>query len=249
MPATWNDLSNEIRKIIIEYVVADKTVNFLPRHAATRRARKEDEANAQEPAHFPLLLVSKQFLTYAELNDAVLKNATIKYQDARDLNALDGRFGKGSIENIRSLCLDLSLSLDEGSRPKVGQLKIPSRFQSRLRRMQKITVKYTWDAVWVGNDLSLADLIQVAKGHRVLARLSGYHDDDLISTWPSTITMERAKKHLRNIMNLLLRGYVGDLLRWFVKILVTTPEERFERVVQFDVFGFDPLSFERFLEV
>lgn len=226
MPAGWNDLSNEIRKIIIEYVVADKTVSFTPRHAATRGARKKHETIAQEPPHFPLLLVSKQFLTYAELNDAVLKNATINYQSERDLTMLDARFGKGGIENIRTLRLDYSVTTRwVSSRHTLP--KIPSKLQSRLQRLQKITADIKLNRLYQDTHVSVLEVITVAKGQCLSP------DADLLHPWIRTTAGVQA--FTRGILQMFLYRFRGKAFQWFVEFLEQRSEETFEKLVRFEL--------------
>lgn len=217
MPTGWNDLSNEIRKIIIEYVIADKTVTFVPRHAATRGARKKDQAIAGQPPHFPLLLVSKQFLTYAELNDALLKNATIKYESGRDLTALDGRFGKGGIESLRSLHLDFS---------QVSQLRIPSKLEKRLKQLQKMTVTIKNARAWLQPNTTLREVVKVAKGQQIPSRDAGLWSNEQITT-------ETIGIRLRHLLDNCIMGSSRNFTAWLLEFLRVTPEEPFERSVRF----------------
>lgn len=235
MPATWNDLSNEIRKIIIEYVVAGKTVTFVPRHAATRATRKKEDEEAQEPARFPLLLVSKQFLTYAELNDAVLKNATIKNESVRDLVAIDARFGKGGIENIRALLLVCRLRW----RSPASLPEIPPKVRSRLKRLQKMTVSIDLQGPSMFDHPNLSDLVKVAKGQRLPE-----HPDE-----PWRVKTEAVRQHLQAIFEDLLYNLARRATQSVVKFLGEMPEESFERVIRFNITTRDPSCYQGLKEV
>lgn len=225
MPATWNDLSNEVRKIIIEYVVANKIVIFVPPRVATRSEikKKEDNNNDEQP-QFPFLLVSKRFLTILELNDAVFKTATIQFQQSRDLWAVDTSFARGSIEQIRSLSLSLR---SHYQRLPCG---LSVKTLSRLERLQKLVYDYRIARVMY----SLNVLTMAAKG-QLPSSLVKRRDP----IYPELFSLQHILMNTQSIFKWFLMLFRVREKKWIAKFLEEAQDRPFERTIQFKMSNYD----------
>ncbi|KAK5941416.1 hypothetical protein PMZ80_006694 [Knufia obscura] len=171
--AFWYDLPAEVKQNILEHLVVGLHVKFEPRHAATRATRnakqeeKDKEADSTNTDGLnSLLLVSKKFLTYNELEGALLTNATICIQDLRAFKVLEKRYGKEGLAMIRTMMIDPKMTRYEMARAGTRFPDLHSCLKTKMSNMQKITISLTtrfrghFDCY-----LTYVEAINIAKGH------------------------------------------------------------------------------------
>lgn len=115
--AKWYNLPVEIKQTILEHAIDGQPVKFEPRHAATRATRnikKEEKSKEAESSSadsvISLLVVSKNFVTYNELEGAILTKATICIKDLQAFNALKKRYGTDGLAMMDKIKIDPKMS-------------------------------------------------------------------------------------------------------------------------------------------
>jgi len=171
--ATWYDIPAEVKQNILEYLIDGLHAKFEPRHAATRATRnvnnKEKDQEA-EPSRtdwiVTLLLVSKHFVTYNELEGALLTNAVISIEDARAFIVLGKRYGKDGLAMIQNMVVCPKITRRE---MRAAQRKFPDLHQmlrTKMPNMRRIVISLThWTRNRFGCWLSHDQVIEIAKGH------------------------------------------------------------------------------------
>lgn len=177
--ATWFDLPVEVKQSILEYVVSTIKIKFTPRHGGTRSSRAkeaktaDDESAAkQTDAVSSLLLVSKRFLNYLEIESALLSDAIISIDGPRCLTHQIGkRFSNDVLVGIRELKITHNLlPPNVNRRPGATALLPADQFlSSRMPSLQKITIHYLEACdFWTHTcHLTFKQAIAVAKGCQI----------------------------------------------------------------------------------
>lgn len=173
MPTTWSDLPSKIRKMIIDYVIAGHTVHYTEaKYLAAELAGRMEMAWGRIPERPPkrlrylenyhrLFLVSKQFLAPADLNDAILRHAVIKYHRPTDLLAMNSSFGEGAIAKIKRLVITTDCW-------QVGNpVVLPCRILDQMKSLEQILAPTKYQFAYTALNVSQDYLafLEIALGH------------------------------------------------------------------------------------
>lgn len=142
---TWSDLPQEVKQTILGYVVENLAIRFHPRHAGTRSSRAKveqlDEANTSNGVIDSMLLVSKHFVTYNELEPVLLSGAVIQLEDKRSLKKLETRFTKEGLANIQELAIDLNTKSHAIRRQRSSAMPPETTLRETMTSLRKLTVQ------------------------------------------------------------------------------------------------------------
>lgn len=254
--ATWYDLPAEVTQNILEHVVDSLPVRFEPRHAATRATRNAKEKEKDKEATLSttdalnsLLLVSKKFLVYNELEGAILTKATICIKDLRAWNALEKRYGQDGLAMMQEVVISTKLSRYEIAQTSTRFPDLHPYLKTRVPNMRRVVIDLTHRTApypWI---LTHDQCIDMSKGHTLRqAELSdrganGYvfrHTLDVASAarkelqqllcYPLMFLRMKQDRWTTNILN--VKDYPGCevLLEWEVQFAVQSGYETEPRV-------------------
>lgn len=171
--AFWYDLPAEVKQNILEHLVVGLHVKFEPRHAATRATRnaKQEEKDKETDSTSAnglnmLLLVSKNFLTYNELEGALLTNATICILDLRAFNTLEKRYGKLGLAMITKMVIDPKMTSYAMARAGTKFPELHAYMKTKTSNMQRITISLIHRFPELFDTyLTFAQAVKIAGGH------------------------------------------------------------------------------------
>ena len=242
--AIWNDLPPEVRQNILENVVRDFTVRLTPRHAGTRSTRhkldKEEEKKEETASGTSaktclnsLLLVAKDFITYNELEGALMNAATIsgRDQDAkgkdRGLLSLNQRFGKDGLAMVRALILKYGYR--EWFRRAPQDLPAKPFFQSKMKNLEKAVISIE-GGVWLFLDPFMTPLrtAKIAQGGSLTPDEMHYP----FNTYNTDTLNRTAKARLKGMLDMLLAVTTRKGREWLAYFLDDTTVHGNERAIQ-----------------
>lgn len=202
--ATWYDLPAEVKQNILEHVVDRLRVQFEPRHAATRATRNAKEKQKDKEAALSvtdalnsLLLVSKRFVLYNELEGVILTNATICTKDLRVWNTFEKRYGRNGIAMVKEVVINSKLSPHEIARSSTRFPDLHPYLKTKMSKMRRVVIDLTYRVEphsWILKFLTHDMCKTVSKGHTISwADLSDRAKSDWI--FPLTTDVNSAAKH------------------------------------------------------
>lgn len=166
--ATWYDLPQEVKQTILEQVVEGTIIKFTPRHAATRSTRAKARTTTSQEKHTSngtinsMLLVSKRFVTYSELEPVLLSSAAIHIDDTRTVSKLAKRFTKDVFSTIQALVFVIERPGYANARKLITPLQSGQFFHANMTSLRKVTLKLPSSTTMYC--FTLKEIIQLARG-------------------------------------------------------------------------------------
>ena len=205
--ATWYDVPAEFKQNILAFLTSQLRVRFTTRFVTTRSttAKKLDEKEIKhDDAITSLLLVSKSFLTYAEIETALLHGATIALNETRNLYEIEKRFKRTGLASIKELYA--TKEYNDWRHSSVDMLPSAAALK-KLTSLQRLIFHLAISPPlrFFDTNISLNNLMRIAGGHHD-ASLTVYRDDArmLLARLLNYIG-DRMQKH---IVNWLLSGHL-----------------------------------------
>lgn len=240
--ATWYELPAEVAQNILEHVIARVPVRFEPRHAATRATRnakekeKDQEAvSSTTDALNSLLLVSKRFTNYNELEGTTLTNATIRIKDIRAWIALKRRYGQEGLVMMQELVIYTKLSRFEIAHTRTRFPDLHPYLETKMPNMRRVVIDLTHRFDPGESFLTRDQCINLSKGYTlhwtdISDRGAGWYfflyAHDVTST---------ARKESQGLLRGLLMFLTGKQDRWVTNILDVKDYPVCEVVVEWKV--------------
>ena len=246
--AVWYNLPAEVRQNILDHLLDGLLAKFEPRHAATRSTRNtstqqyEDGVATGPPrtdSVASVLLISKKFVTYNEVEGALLSNAKIVLRDYRTLNALETRYGADGLAMMQEVMVDANKTRRE---IRESRTKYPDLHQYLRTKMFNVRRVFVSLSGWVGGPmrqyLSHDEAITIAQGEQLVAPDASSRGGDWGPFHGTTDATAVARKLLQSMLSQFLRFIITKQDRWVTKLLDVEAYEHCEIVVEWKVMSF-----------
>lgn len=207
--AAWSDLPAEIKQMILEYLLSQVKVKFSGQFVTTRLAAKrskeqdtttncnvlDDKISPKTDTVSALLSVSKKFLTYAEIEIALLHYATITSRDSQTLHKIEKRFTSTGLAAIKELYI--VKDHDDWRCSSIDVLPSAATLK-KMQNLRRVTffLKTSWFYSSVPPQDPLQDLLRVADGYEL--------DDDMDTIY--------CRRYLESLLECFL-SIVGERMR------------------------------------
>jgi len=240
--ATWYDLPAEVTQNILEHVVDRLPVRSEPRHAATRATRnaKEKEKDKETAlsttdALNSLLLVSKRFMVYNELEGAILTNATIRIKDLRAWNALEKRYGQAGLAMMQEVVIYTKLSRFDIAHTRTRFPDLHPYLKTKMPNMRRVVIDLTHRTAAYPWILTYDQCINTSKGNTLRqAELSDRGANGHFFSRTLDVT-SAARKELQQLLRYPLMFLRVKQDRWATNILNVKDYPRCEVVFEWEV--------------
>lgn len=171
--STWYYLPAEIKQDILEYLVSDIKVKFTLKHltkhlsSETLEENGNDTVNTHNDAITSFLLVNKSFITYGEMERALLHGATIVLEETTSkLDEIETRYGPEGLALVRRL--RAAKNFEDKRRTLIGLLPRATTL-TKLQGLRQFTLlldlQYRLYSPIREVPCSLQDMILTAEGH------------------------------------------------------------------------------------
>jgi len=254
--ATWYDLPAEVKQNVLEYVVDRLRVRFEPRHAATRATRNAKEKQKDREAALSvtdtlntLLLVSKRFVVYNELESVILTNATICTKNLRIWNAFEKRYGRDGIAMVEEVVINSKLSRHEIARSSTRFPDLHPYLKTKMPKMRRVVIDLTYRVEpypWIltydqckivskGHTICWPDLSDRAKNNRIFRRTldvtsAARNELQRLLVDPLMCLMANQDRWATNILNVKEYPACEVLLEWYIMFAVQSSDSTETRV-------------------
>lgn len=195
-------------------------VRFTTRFVTTRSttAKKLDEKEIEhDDAITSLLLVSKSFLTYAEIKTALLHGATITLNETRKLYEIEKCFKRTGLALIKELYVTKEYNdwrhSSADTLPSAAALK-------KLTSLQRLIFHLTISPPlrFFDTNISLNNLVRIVGGHHDTS-LTVYRDDArMLLAWLLNYIGDRMQKHIVNWLLVGTSNAVERVVKWQVRL-------------------------------
>lgn len=144
VPDLWQTLPIEVRSIVLELVLHDTIICYLPARRSSTRISKcpQTHPHPQRSRDVPsILLVSKHFLDGFAINDLLCRKSTLRVtlKPGDLLRTSTARTGRRTLGLVRRLFLELPVQTKWNNRWRDAVQVHPS-FPKWFRRMEQVTI-------------------------------------------------------------------------------------------------------------